>query len=207
MMGKNVNKNKGKTWTPKDIRSYMKNFVSTLNEEDKMIIGDTVNTIPITIDGRLKSSMGYFSGKYKRNGEFVEPVKFKFSKRINCYDDNTIKHIINHELLHLLSDKKYGKSTSHGEEWKECCHKYGVNDDEFFESNLELEKEFYKYHIYCTKCNKLVGVRDRLSKGKIIELLLYGRHGADCGELKIYDNKEKKYIKLNNIMVNDSKNY
>lgn len=145
-------------------------------------------------------------GKYKRNGEFVEPVKFKFAKRINCYDDNTIKHIINHELIHLLSDKKYGKSTSHGEEWKECCNKYNVNNNEFFTPNLELEKEFYKYHIYCTKCNKLVGVRDRLSKGKIIELLLYGRHGADCGELKIYDNKEKKYIKLNNIMVNDSKN-
>lgn len=206
MMGKNVNKNKGKTWTPKDIRSYMKNFVSTLNEEDKMIIGDTVNTIPITIDGRLKSSMGYFSGKYKRNGKFVEPVKFKFAKRINCYDDNTIKHIINHELLHLLSDKKYGRNTSHREEWKELCCKYKINDDEFFTPNLELEKEFYKYHIYCTKCNKLVGVRDRLSKGKMIELLLYGRHGADCGELKIYDNKEKKYIKLNNIMVNDSKN-
>lgn len=206
MMGKNVNKNKGKTWTPKDIRNYMKNFVSTLNEEDKMIIGDTVNTIPITIDGRLKSSMGYFSGKYKRNGEFVEPVKFKFAKRINCYDDNTIKHIINHELLHLLSDKKYGRNTSHGEEWKELCCKYKINDDEFFTPNLELEKEFYKYHIYCTKCNKLVGVRDRLSKGKMIELLLYGRHGADCGELKIYDNKEKKYIKLNNIMVNDDKN-
>ena len=60
MMGKNVNKNKGKTWTPKDIRSYMKNFVSTLNE-DKMIIGDVIDTIEITIDGRLKSSMGYFT--------------------------------------------------------------------------------------------------------------------------------------------------
>ena len=206
MMGKNVNKNKGKTWTPKDIRSYMKNFVSTLNEEDRIVIGDVINTIPITIDGRLKTSLGYFSGIYKRNGEFVSPVKFKFSKRMNVYDDDTIKHIISHELMHLLSDKKHKKNTAHGEEWKECCHKYGVNDDEFFESNLELEKEFYKYHIYCTKCNKLVGVRDRLSKGKIIELLLYGRHGADCGELKIYDNKEKKYIKLNNIMVNDSKN-
>lgn len=205
-MNRNINKNINKTWTPKEIRAYMKNFVNDMEEDDRMIIGDILNTIPITIDGRLKSSMGYFSGKYKRNGKFVEPVKFKFAKRINCYDDNTIKHIINHELLHLLSDKKYGRNTSHGEEWKECCHKYGVNDDEFFESNLELEKDYHKYHIYCTKCNKLVGVRDRLSKGKIIELLLYGRHGADCGELKIYDNKEKKYIKLNNIMVNDSKN-
>lgn len=206
MMGKNVNKNKGKTWTPKDIRNYMKNFVSTLNEEDKMIIGDTVNTIPITIDGRLKSSMGYFSGKYKRNGEFVEPVKFKFAKRINCYDDNTIKHIINHELLHLLSDKKYGRNTAHGEEWKECCNKYNVNNNEFFIPNLELEKEFYRYNIYCTRCEKLVSVRDRLSKGKIIELLLYGKHSTDYGELKIYDNKEGKYLNLNNIMINDSKN-
>lgn len=206
MMGKNINKN-NKVWTSKEIRSYMKDFVSKMDKDDRKIICDVIDTIPITIDGRLKRSLGYFSGKYKKSTqEFLEPIKFKFAKRINCYDDNTIKHIINHELLHLLSDKKYGKSTSHGEEWKECCHKYGVNDDEFFESNLELEKDYHKYHIYCTKCNKLVGVRDRLSKGKIIELLLYGRHGADCGELKIYDNKEKKYIKLNNIMVNDSKN-
>lgn len=207
MMGKNVNKNKGKTWTPKDIRNYMKNFVSTLNEEDRIVIGDTVNTIPITIDGRLKTSLGYFSGIYKRNGEFVSPVKFKFSKRMNVYDDDTIKHIISHELLHLLSDKKHKKSTSHNKEWKEYCHKYNVNDDEFFTPNLELEKEYHRYHIYCNECYKLVGVRDRLSKEKIIQLLLYGRHQDDYGKLKIYDNKEKKYIKLNNIMVNDSKNY
>ena len=145
-------------------------------------------------------------GKYKRNGEFVSAVRFKFSKRMNVYDNDTVKHVISHELMHLLSDNKHGRNTSHGEEWQECCHKYKVNDDEFFESNLELEKDYHKYHIYCTKCNKLVGVRDRLSKGKIIELLLYGRHGADGGELKIYDNKEKKYIKLNNIIVNDSEN-
>lgn len=202
MMGKNINK----IWTEKEIRSYMKNFVNDMEEEDRIVIGDIINTIPITIDGRLKSSMGYFSGKYKRNGKFVEPVKFKFAKRINAYNDDTIKHIISHELIHLLSDKKYGRNTSHNKEWKELCCKYKINDDEFFTPNLELEKEFYKYHIYCTKCNKLVGVRDRLSKGKMIELLLYGRHGADCGELKIYDNKEKKYIKLNNIMVNDNEN-
>ena len=206
MMGKNINKN-NKVWTSKEIRSYMKDFVSKMDKDDRKIICDVIDTIPITIDGRLKRSLGYFSGKYKKSTqEFLEPIKFKFAKRINCYDDNTIKHIINHELLHLLSDKKYGRNTSHNKEWKELCCKYKINDDEFFTPNLELEKEFYKYHIYCTKCNKLVGVRDRLSKGKIIELLLYGRHGADCGELKIYDNKEKKYIKLNNIMVNDSKN-
>lgn len=205
-MGKNINKN-NKVWTSKEIRSYMKDFVSKMDKNDRETIGDIIDTIEISVDGRLKRSLGYFSGKYKKSTqEFLEPIKFKFAKRINCYDDNTIKHIINHELIHLLSDKKYGKSTSHNKEWKELCCKYKVNDDEFFTPNLELEKEFYKYHIYCTKCNKLVGVRDRLSKGKIIELLLYGRHGADCGELKIYDNKEKKYIKLNNIMVNDSKN-
>lgn len=207
MMNRNINKNKGKTWTPKEIRSYMKNFVNDMEEDDRMIIGDIINTIPITIDGRLKRSLGYFSGKYKKSTqEFLKPIKFKFAKRINCYDDNIIKSVIQHELIHLLSDKKYGKSISHNKEWKELCCKYKVNDDEFFTPNLELEKDYYRYHIYCQKCNKLVAIRDRLSKGKIIELLLYGRHGADCGELKIYDNKEKKYIKLNNIMVNDDKN-
>lgn len=205
-MNRNINKNKGKTWTPKEICAYMKNFVNDMEEEDRIVIGDVINTIPITIDGRLKTSLGYFSGIYKRNGKFVEPVKFKFAKRINCYDDNTIKHIINHELIHLLSDKKYGKSTSHNKEWKELCCKYKVNDDEFFTPNLELEKDYYRYHIYCTRCGKLVSVRDRLSKGKIIELLLYGKHSIDYGQLKIFDSKEEKYLKLNNIMVNDSEN-
>jgi hypothetical protein len=194
------------TWTEKEIRSYMKNFVNDMDEEDKMVIGDIIDAIPISVDGRLKNSLGYFSGIYKRSGEFVEPVKFKFSKRINCYDDNTIKHIINHELLHLLSDKKYGKSTSHNKEWKELCCKYRINDDEFFTPNLELEKDYHRYHIYCNECYKLVGVRDRLSKEKIIQLLLYGRHQDDYGKLRIYDNKEKGYIKLNNIMVNDGEN-
>lgn len=194
------------TWTEKEIRSYMKNFVNDMDEEDKMVIGDIIDAIPISVDGRLKNSLGYFSGIYKRNGEFVSPIKFKFAKRINCYDDDTIKHIINHELLHLLSDKKHKKSTSHNKEWKELCCKYRINDDEFFTPNLELEKDYYRYHIYCQKCGKLIGTKDRLSKAGIIELLLYGKHTVDYGILKIYDNKEKKYIKLNNIMVNDSKN-
>ena len=143
MMKENINKNKGKTWTPKEIRAYMKSFVNnSMDENDKMIIGDTVNTIPISVDGRLKRSMGYFVGKYKRSGEFVEPMKFKFAKRINCFDDNTIKHIINHELLHLLSDKKYGRNTAHGEEWKECCNKYNVNNNEFLFLIQNLKKNF-----------------------------------------------------------------
>lgn len=60
-MNRNINKNKGKTWTPKEIRAYMKNFVSTLNEEDRIVIGDILDTIPITVDGRLKNSLGYFT--------------------------------------------------------------------------------------------------------------------------------------------------
>lgn len=202
MMKKNVNK----TWTSDEIRNYMKDFVSKMDKDDKIIIEDVIDTIPISIDGRLKQSMGYFSGKYKRNGEFVSPVKFKFSKRINSYDNDTVKHIIQHELIHLLSDKKHGRNTSHYEEWKEFCHKYEVDDDEFFTPNLELEKDYHRYHIYCNECGKLVAVRDRLSKEKIIQLLLYGRHQDDYGKLRIYDNKEKGYIKLNNIMVNDGEN-
>ena len=200
-MGKNINR-----IGEKEIRSYMKNFVSTLDEDDRMIIGDIIDVIPITVDGRLKRSMGYFVGKYKRSGEFVEPVKFKFSKRINVYTNDTVKSIIEHELMHLLSDKKHKRNTSHNKEWKELCNKYRINDDEFFTPNLELEKDYYRYHIYCTRCGKLVAIRDRLSKGKIIELLLYGHHSIDYGQLKIYDNKEDKYIKLNNIMINDNKN-
>lgn len=57
MMEKNVNK----TWTSKEIRSYMKDFVSKMDKDDRIIIGDVIDTIEITIDGRLKSSMGYFT--------------------------------------------------------------------------------------------------------------------------------------------------
>jgi predicted SprT family Zn-dependent metalloprotease len=202
MMGKSVNK----TWTSDEIRNYMKDFVLKMDKDDRETIGDVIDIIPISIDGRLKSSMGYFSGKYKRSGEFISPVKFKFSKRINSYDNDTVKHIIQHELIHLLSDKKHGRNTSHYKEWKELCCKYKVNDDEFFTPNLELEKDYHRYHIYCNECGKLVGTRDRLSKEKIIQLLLYGRHQDDYGKLRIYDNKEKGYIKLNNIMVNDGEN-
>lgn len=202
MMNRNINK----VWTESEIRSYMKDFVSKMDKDDRETIGDVIDIIPISIDGRLKRSMAYFSGKYKRNGEFISPVKFKFSKRINSYDNDTVKHIIQHELIHLLSNKKHGRNTSHNKEWKECCHKYKVNDNEFFTPNLELEKDYHRYHIYCNECYKLVSVEDRLSKEKIIELLLYGHHTNDYGKLRIYDNKEKGYIKLNNIMVNDSEN-
>ena len=203
MMGENVNKN-NKTWTSDKIRACMKDFVNnTLDEDDRMVIGDIIDTIPITIDGRLKSSMGYFSAKYRRSGEFISPVRFKFSKRINAYNDDTVKNIVYHELIHLLSDKYYKRNTAHGKEWQECCHKYKVNDNEFFTPNLELEKDYYRYHIYCNECNELIGVRDRLSKEKIIQLLLYGRHQNDDGKLRIYDNKEGKYLTLNDITTND----
>lgn len=60
MMGKNINKN-NKVWTSKEIRNYMKDFVSKMDENDKMIIGDVIDTIEISVDGRLKQSMGYFT--------------------------------------------------------------------------------------------------------------------------------------------------
>lgn len=60
MMGKNINKN-NKVWTSKEIRSYMKDFVSKMDKDDRKIICDVIDTIPISVDGRLKSSMGYFT--------------------------------------------------------------------------------------------------------------------------------------------------
>lgn len=60
MMNRNINKN-NKTWTSDEIRNYMKDFVSKMDKNDKMIIGDIINTIPISVDGKLKRSMGYFT--------------------------------------------------------------------------------------------------------------------------------------------------
>lgn len=57
MMEKNVNK----TWTSDEIRNYMKDFVLKMDKDDRETIGDVIDTIEITIDGRLKSSMGYFT--------------------------------------------------------------------------------------------------------------------------------------------------
>lgn len=57
MMEKNVDK----TWTSDEIRNYMKDFVSKMDKNDKMIIGDIIDVIPISVDGRLKRSMGYFT--------------------------------------------------------------------------------------------------------------------------------------------------
>lgn len=57
MMEKNVNK----TWTSDEIRNHMKDFVSKMDKNDKTIIGDIINVIPISVDGRLKKSMGYFT--------------------------------------------------------------------------------------------------------------------------------------------------
>nr|DAJ41371.1 MAG TPA: hypothetical protein [Caudoviricetes sp.] len=57
MMEKNVNK----TWTSDEIRNYMKDFVLKMDKDDRETIGDVIDIIPISIDGRLKSSMGYFT--------------------------------------------------------------------------------------------------------------------------------------------------
>lgn len=57
MMGKSVNK----TWTSDEIRNYMKDFVLKMDKDDRETIGDVIDIIPISIDGRLKKSMGYFT--------------------------------------------------------------------------------------------------------------------------------------------------
>ena len=57
MMNRNINK----VWTEKEIRNYMKDFVSIMDKDDRETIGDIIDTIEISVDGRLKSSMGYFT--------------------------------------------------------------------------------------------------------------------------------------------------
>ena len=87
----------------------------------------------------------------------------------------------------------------HNDIWKAHCDKYGISNNQYFKSDLVAEKEHNRYHIYCKECGKLLDVKNKLTSKRKSDLLIYGKHIKDDGDLRIYDSKLDKNIKLSDI--------
>ena len=184
-------------WNENNIRNYMLELTNKMTSTDRDIIIKDVKYIPIKIDGRLTKSMGYVQfSMNKSTGVIYDAIKFKFSKRINSYSENQIHNVIGHELIHLLVNMKYKKNMGHNDVWKQHCNKYGISDNQYFTCNLDAEKKYNRYHIYCKECGKLLDIKNKLTSKRKSDLLLYGKHIKDDGDLRIYDTKLDKDIDL-----------
>ena len=184
-------------WNENKIRDYMLEITNDMITEDKEIVLKDVETLPIKIDGRLKRSMAYVSMAIdNKTKEVINAVQFKFSKRLFYYNDDEIKHVIGHELMHLLVNLKYKKNMGHNNIWKAHCNKYGIPDNQYFKKDLDIEKDAYRYHVYCKLCGKYLGGYSRLSQNQVIELMYMSKHRTDNGNIRIYDNKLGKDVEF-----------
>lgn len=97
-------------WDENKIRDYMLEVANKMTARDRDIVLKDVETLPIKIDGRLTKNMAYVSMSIDiETKEVINAVQFKFSKRLFYYNDDEIKHVIEHELMHLLVNLKYKK--------------------------------------------------------------------------------------------------
>lgn len=184
-------------WDENKIRDYMLEITNKMTARDKEIVLKYVETLPIKIDGRLKKNMAYVSMSIDiETKEVINAVQFKFSKRLFYYNDDEIKHVIGHELMHLLVNLKYKKDMEHNKIWKIYCNKYGIPDNQYFENDIDIEKDAYRYHVYCKLCGKYLGGYSRLSQNQVMKLIYMSKHGTDDGNIRIYDNKLGKDVEF-----------
>lgn len=113
---------------------------------------------PIKENGRLSTTLG----RVCYNEEGIEVIEFSKKLLQFCTDDEII-NTIRHELAHAFVYWQTGKSHGHDIVWRNMVIKLGGKPERTTEIKTYLKEpeKIYKYTIYCEKCGKLIGARDR----------------------------------------------
>lgn len=113
---------------------------------------------PIKENGRLSRTLGRVC--YNHGGVKV----IEFSRKLLLFGTETqINDTIRHELAHAFVYWKTGETHGHDKVWKEMAESLGARPERLAEGQIykESAEKVHKYTIYCKKCGKLVGYRDR----------------------------------------------
>lgn len=113
---------------------------------------------PIKENGRLTATLGRVC--YDEFG--IKSIEFS-KKLLQFGTDVQINDTIRHELAHAFSYWETGEVHGHDSFWKYMAEKLGANPKSFAEGQVYKEpaEKIHKYTLYCKKCGKLVGYRDR----------------------------------------------
>ena len=150
-------------WTEKDIRKVLNEVANKK--------GVPCNHIPIKFVDEKEINYLNACFRYRQKTitkEYLGPVDFIFNRQVfnGVYVDEILKEIIIHEYIHYYCHETYTEDVGHGHIFKKHCKELGISPFAKIRYYPGPEKiKVYKYEIYCPKCNKILGVRDRMSKG------------------------------------------
>lgn len=100
--------------------------------------------------------------------EFGKLDRIEFSSRfLATATEHAIIETILHELAHAFVFLETGEIHGHDAMFKSMCNRLGTLNDGMYAKNFDLnasKDEYYKYTIYCSKCGKPIGHRQRSCK-------------------------------------------
>ena len=142
--------------------------------------------IEVSINGRLKTTLGRCKGKYIN--EVYTPFAIEFSKQlVETSTEKSILDVIYHECAHAIADIETGERNGHNATFKRVCARIGTDNDGSCTKDLERtvpEDQIYKYFVVCEKCG---GTNKYHRAGKVIKNIQF--YNCKCGgKLKVIQN-------------------
>lgn len=135
--------------------------------------------ISITINNRLRTTLGRCKGKYI-NGVFT-PYALEFSKLLlDTSTDKSVVDVIKHECAHVLVSIETGEYHGHDAVFKQMCKRIGTDNDGRVTKNIERtvdESKIYKYFVICKECGQVCGKYHR--KGQVVKHPVF--YSCKCG--------------------------
>ncbi|MFR2314841.1 SprT-like domain-containing protein [Terrisporobacter sp.] len=151
-----------------EIRYVMNDFIT----QARIVLDRDIEYIylPITINKRLKNTMGRFH--FKVINGIVIPMEFQFSDKLFLnYKIEDQLQVIYHEVVHYIANIYYNKNVGHTERFKVHCRALGIDDSTHFNGVPIKGENAYKYEIHCLGCGSSIARYKRMSQVKKMDMI------------------------------------
>jgi predicted SprT family Zn-dependent metalloprotease len=121
-----------------------------------LLIENDLPIIPLKINGKLKNVLGQIIiSKSKKIAERIEISKIYLKNGTDEEIIDTIKHEIAHYIHYIICGY-----TNHDMDWQKIAEKLGIKS----KRTKKIENDFFKYHIVCSKCGKMMVKKHRITR-------------------------------------------
>ncbi len=121
----------------------------------------------VVINKRLTRTLGQCISIYDPSVEIWYPTRIEISQQLlNTSTDESIKSVIAHECAHYVACKETGEKHGHDALFRSYCNRIGTtnNTPTTAVQRTVPPESIYKYTIYCSKCGKFLGGRQRVCR-------------------------------------------